>query len=80
MQAIEYILIAIEYSVFGYFTISSLYIFVFALAGHFYKKQRNISKKLQSKIAILIPSYKEDSVIIAVAKSALKQNYQSKNF
>ena len=80
MQAIEYILKGIEYGVYGYFAMASAYIFVFALAGHFYKKQRSIPSKLQSKIALLIPSYKEDSVIVEVAKSALNQNYQSKMF
>lgn len=80
MQAIEYILKGIEYSVYGYFAMASVYIFVFALAGHFYKKQRSTPSKVQSKIAVLIPSYKEDSVIIEVAKSALNQNYQSKKF
>jgi len=80
MQAIEYILKGIEYSIYGYFAMSCLYVFVFATAGHLYKKQRSLSTKIQSKIAVLIPSYKEDFVIVEVAKSALKQNYQSKNF
>jgi cellulose synthase/poly-beta-1,6-N-acetylglucosamine synthase-like glycosyltransferase len=80
MQGIEYILKGIEYSVYGYFAMASVYIFVFALAGHLYKKQRSIPSKPQSKIALLIPSYKEDSVIVEVAKSALNQNYQSKMF
>lgn len=80
MQPIEYILKGIEYSIYGYFTMSCLYIFVFAIAGHLYKKQRSLSTKIQSKIAVLIPSYKEDFVIVEVAKSALEQNYHSKNF
>ncbi len=80
MQAIESILKAIEYIIYGYFIMASLYIFVFAFAGHFYKKQRSHFSTVQSKIAVLIPSYKEDTVIIEVAKSALKQNYQSERF
>tara|TARA_R110000787_G_scaffold280945_7_gene391992 strand:- start:6861 stop:8069 length:1209 start_codon:yes stop_codon:yes gene_type:complete len=80
MKVIEYILKGIEYSVYGYFTMASVYILVFALAGHFYKKQRSIPSKLQRKISVLIPSYKEDSVIVEVAKSALNQNYQSEKF
>jgi cellulose synthase/poly-beta-1,6-N-acetylglucosamine synthase-like glycosyltransferase len=80
MQAIEYILKGVEYSIYGYFTMSCLYVFVFAIAGHFYIKKRSVSSKTQSKIALLIPSYKEDFVIVDVAKSALKQNYQSKYF
>lgn len=80
MQAIESILKAIEYIIYGYFIMASLYIFVFAFAGHFYKKQRSHFSTVQSKMAVLIPSYKEDTVIIEVAKSALKQNYQSERF
>ena len=80
MQIIEFIIKAIEYSIYGYFTMASLYILVFALAGHFYKKQKDVSNKLENKIAVLIPSYKEDSVIISVAQSALEQNYQSNMF
>ena len=80
MQTVEYILKGIEYMVYGYFAMSSIYILVFAFAGHFYKKQRSTPSKTQSKIAVLIPSYKEDSVIVEVAKSALKQNYQFEKF
>ena len=80
MQIVEFILKAIEYSLYGYFTMASLYVLVFALAGHFYKKQKDVSSKLENKIAVLIPSFKEDSVIISVAQSALEQNYQSNMF
>lgn len=80
MQAIEYFLKVVEYSVYGYFLMASLYVFVFALAGHFYKKRNSNTSKFQSKIAVLIPAYKEDTVIVEVAKSALKQNYQSQRF
>ncbi len=80
MQIMEFILKAIEYSLYGYFTMASLYILVFALAGHFYKKQKDVTSKLKNKIAVLIPSYKEDSVIVSVAQSALEQNYQSNMF
>ena len=80
MQATEYLLKAIEYSVYGYFAMASLYIFVFAFAGHFYKNQQYPFSKVQHKIAVLIPSYKEDSVIIEVVKSALEQNYKSNMF
>jgi cellulose synthase/poly-beta-1,6-N-acetylglucosamine synthase-like glycosyltransferase len=59
---------------------SCLYVLIFAIAGHFYKKHRGAIAKTQSKIAVLIPSYKEDSVIVEAAESALKQNYESKNF
>ena len=52
MQAIESILKAIEYIMYGYFIMASLYIFVFAFAGHFYKKQRSHFSTVQSKMAV----------------------------
>jgi len=54
---------------------STLYIFVFALAGLFYKQPHYASKPKLRKIAVLIPGYKEDTVIVEVAEEALKQSY-----
>lgn len=80
MQAIEFFLKGIEYSVYLYFTLSSLYVLVFSIAGHGYKKNRGVAAKTQGKIAVLIPAYKEDAVIVEVAESALKQNYDPEKF
>jgi cellulose synthase/poly-beta-1,6-N-acetylglucosamine synthase-like glycosyltransferase len=80
MNAINHILQGLEYSVYFYFAMASLYIFIFALAGHFYKKHRSNPSNTQSKIAVLIPSYKEDAVIVEVAKSALEQNYATDRY
>ena len=55
---------------------ATLYIFIFAVAGIFYKQKRTkVSSKRIRKIAVLIPGYKEDEVIIDVAREALKQDY-----
>jgi len=54
---------------------STLYIFVFAFAGLFYKQRPYAKNPVQRRIAVLIPGYKEDEVIIEVAKDALNQNY-----
>ncbi|NAS32698.1 glycosyltransferase [Flavobacteriaceae bacterium R38] len=59
---------------------SGLYILVFALGGYFYKKRQNVTNQKYSKIAVFIPAYKEDAVIVDVAKTALKQEYPSKYF
>ena len=80
MQIIEYILKATEYSLFVYIAMSSIYIFVFAVAGHFYKKRENDKTNFENKIAVLIPAYKEDVVILEIAKSALKQNYNPSRY
>jgi len=55
--------------------LSTLYIFVFSLAGLFYRQQPYAKNVKSRKIAVLIPGYKEDDVIIEVAKEALRQNY-----
>jgi cellulose synthase/poly-beta-1,6-N-acetylglucosamine synthase-like glycosyltransferase len=80
MQVLDYILKGIEYTVYGYFALSCLYIFVFSVAGNFYKKRQKSASKRHNKIALFIPAYKEDSVIIEVANSALKQHYPSDKF
>ncbi len=60
--------------------IASLYIFVFALAGLFYRDPVLIDTKNNKKIAVLIPGYKEDEVIIDVARHALAQDYPSNSY
>ncbi|BAO75969.1 glycosyltransferase [Winogradskyella sp. PG-2] len=58
-----------------YFAVSTLYVLVFASAGHFYKKRKQNTDDKLSKMAIFIPAYKEDAVIVGVAKKALLQQY-----
>ncbi len=77
MQLLDFLLKAIEYSVYGYFAISSLYVFVFSVAGNFYKRRRREASITKNKIALLIPAYKEDTVIVEVSKHALQQHYPS---
>ena len=67
----------VEYTVFGYMAISCLYIFVFSVAGLFYRRRHSAVGMNQNKIAVLIPAYKEDGVIVEVAKTALEQHYPS---
>lgn len=53
-----------------------IYITVLAISGIFFK-QSNIKKNSRPlpKVALLIPAYKENEVIIHTAKEALKQDY-----
>lgn len=55
---------------------SSLYILVFSIAGLFYRDIRT-RREARSRMAVLIPGYKEDSVIVEVARQALQQTYPS---
>lgn len=54
---------------------STLYILLFSFAGLFYKQRPYPKSAKNRKIAVFIPGYKEDEVIVQVAKAALLQNY-----
>ena len=55
--------------------LSTIYIFLFSFAGLFYRQKPTAKALTYRKIAVLIPGYKEDEVIIEVALEALKQDY-----
>ncbi|MCD4695544.1 MAG: glycosyltransferase family 2 protein, partial [Bacteroidales bacterium] len=74
MITLRYILHIFEILIFGYLAFSTLYIFLFSIAGLFYREKK-IADKAFRKIAVLIPGYREDTVIIDVAKQALSQSY-----
>ena len=66
--------------IFIYLAINTLYFFVIAVGGKLYKPviyQPNPAKK---KIAVLIPSYKEDEVILNTARKARSHNYPAEFF
>jgi cellulose synthase/poly-beta-1,6-N-acetylglucosamine synthase-like glycosyltransferase len=52
-----------------------LYILIYSFAGLFYRQGSYPVNPKFKKIAVLIPGYKEDEVIIEVAQEALKQDY-----
>lgn len=60
--------------------LASLYIFIFSVAGHFYRNMKTEKVVRTRKMAVLIPGYKEDDVIFHVAKAALKQVYPSEMY
>jgi cellulose synthase/poly-beta-1,6-N-acetylglucosamine synthase-like glycosyltransferase len=66
----------VEFIVLIYFIFIVCYSIIFSIAGLFYRTPVFRSKNLScpKKIAVFIPSYKEDSVIINVAMEALKQS------
>ena len=55
--------------------LATLYIFIFSLAGLFYKQRIYKTPGKLNKIAVLIPGYQEDEVILEVAEAALRQEY-----
>ena len=80
MILLQNILKGIEIILAAYFTMSCIYVFLFAVAGHFYKRRDDNAEEELGKFAVLIPAYKEDEVIVEVAKSALLQQYPPSYF
>jgi cellulose synthase/poly-beta-1,6-N-acetylglucosamine synthase-like glycosyltransferase len=68
-------MMAIEYIILGYFTFCVLYGFIFSLAGRISSRTIKTTNNTLNRIAVLIPAYKEDSVIVSVAAKALEQKY-----
>lgn len=56
------------------------YIFLFAFSGLFYQQPPYVFQPRRRKIVVLIPGYKEDTVIVDVAKEALRQDYAREYF
>lgn len=63
-----------------YFAFVSFYAFILALAGQFFSTPAPTPSDKKKKFAVLIPSYKEDSVIVSVARQALGQSYPSDRY
>lgn len=75
MNVLNFLLNILEIVVFIYLGLAAFYVFIFALAGTFPYKQKQAKHTKKRKFAVLIPGYKEDAVIVDVAKDALKQDY-----
>lgn len=76
------ILHLLEVLAFAYFAFASAYYFVFGLAGLFPIRRRGLEKKPHTPrhYAVLIPGYKEDGVIVDVARNALNQSYPQAHY
>jgi cellulose synthase/poly-beta-1,6-N-acetylglucosamine synthase-like glycosyltransferase len=60
--------------------LSTLYILMFSIASLFYKQQQYCDNGNIKRMAVLVPGYKEDEVIIEVATLALEQEYPTPLF
>jgi len=75
------ILFWVEVTLLVYFVYVALYTFIFSVAGRLYKSPALSSNiGVYKKFAVFIPAYKEDGVIIEVAKAALKQTYPTNQY
>lgn len=70
----------IEIFILAYLTGCVLYNLFFSIAGRLVTRKKNnsdVEPSIYSKVAILVPAYKEDAVILSVAHSYAQQNYPS---
>jgi cellulose synthase/poly-beta-1,6-N-acetylglucosamine synthase-like glycosyltransferase len=70
----------IEIILLTYFAYISLYSFILSIAGLLYQSKTAPDTVVRRKMAVLIPAYKEDRVIVNVATHALEQNYPADRF
>lgn len=71
----------LEVALFICFLINIVYLLFFAVASLFKgKQQHNASSGIYKRIAILIPAYKEDKVIMECVDSCMQQEYPSEKY
>jgi cellulose synthase/poly-beta-1,6-N-acetylglucosamine synthase-like glycosyltransferase len=76
MQTALHILTLIETLIFFIISLQVTYFFFFSFGSLFRYKPKKVEGAIQQhKIAVIIPGYKEDRIIIDTAANALKQNY-----
>jgi cellulose synthase/poly-beta-1,6-N-acetylglucosamine synthase-like glycosyltransferase len=70
----------IEIILLVYFSYVTCYSFLLSVSALFYKQKKFWETPIKNRVAVLIPAYKEDRVIVGVAAQALKQQYPSDRF
>jgi cellulose synthase/poly-beta-1,6-N-acetylglucosamine synthase-like glycosyltransferase len=62
---------------FVYIGFSVLYLFILAAVGRFFYREpfQSLNSPPQKRIAVLVPAYKEDGIILSTAQHLLRQNY-----
>lgn len=75
MEIVRVLVNGVQILLYIYLLSATFYIFLFAFAGLFYRGKKPQAVGKLRKFAVLIPGYKEDAVIVNVAKQALNQNY-----
>lgn len=65
---------------FIYLAVSIVYLLVIAIAGRLGNLPAYHLQAAKKRIAVIIPSYKEDAVIVDTARNAIAHNYPAENF
>ena len=80
MGILNFLINSIEVIIYIYLSVAAVYFFFFSFMGIFpYRLKKHPSPAIR-KMAVLIPGYKEDIVILEVAEASLKQSYPSEAF
>ncbi|MCX6282920.1 MAG: glycosyltransferase family 2 protein, partial [Bacteroidetes bacterium] len=80
LEILKWVFIGLQVVLFTYLFLTTIYFLIFSVAGLFPIKQVVPENKKLNRFALLIPGYKEDSVIIEVARQALDQDYPRELF
>ncbi len=80
LEILKWIFIGIQVVLFTYLFLTTIYFLIFSVAGLFPIKEALPKNKKLNRFAVLIPGYKEDSVIIDVARQALEQDYPREQY
>ena len=70
----------LHYLLLIYLGASVLFLITYAILGNLPRKIKKSAKNKQHKFVVFIPGYKEDAVILEVAKEVLNQSYPKKLF
>jgi cellulose synthase/poly-beta-1,6-N-acetylglucosamine synthase-like glycosyltransferase len=76
-EALKIVILVIEALLFIYFFLTTVYFLIFSIAGLFPLNQPIPTITKLNRFVVLIPGYKEDKIIIEVARQALDQDYPS---
>lgn len=80
MMIMQTVIQIIEILLFLYLGVAALYVLIFSVAGLIPRKMRMPDKDHLNRMVVMIPGYKEDEVIVEVARDALKQNYPETHY
>lgn len=74
------ILHGLEIALFVWFTLNVLYLLIFSIASCCRNKRKSLEAAGYRRIAILIPAYKEDRVIMECVQSCMEQAYPKESY
>jgi cellulose synthase/poly-beta-1,6-N-acetylglucosamine synthase-like glycosyltransferase len=80
MSILMLIFSILSWLIFGYLAFCTAYVLFFSVAGRLYPEQVYVAKSKPEHIAIFIPSYKEDSIILHTAQLAASHDYPQDRF